>query len=138
MKSKLLFVAAAAIIIVSYLSCNLFDSSSNNQSPLIGKWQIVNIADSSLDSSKNAMGLLLLGMASKDSLQIEFSKDSTFKIVSGANAVDSGKYVFDEKENHLSVFASDITQFSFKRSGDDSLQLFSLKDSLHYSLRKIK
>jgi len=137
MKSKFLFVAAAATIIISYLSCNLFDSSSKKESPLIGKWQVVNFADSSKDSSKNDIGLLLMSMSAKDTQQVQFNADSSMQVFTSKENLDSGKYVFDEKQ--LTIFGkNDTTVFKINKLKADSLQLFTLKDSITYSLHKLQ
>jgi hypothetical protein len=135
MKSKLLFVAVAAITIISYVSCKWFESSSG-KNELVGKWQFVNVADSSKDSSKNGIGFLALAMVWKDTLQVEFTKDSV-RVFTSKDSFDSGKYAFDDKQ--ITIFGkNDTAVFNLNKLKDDSLQLSSVKDSIVYSLHKMK
>lgn len=139
MKSKVLFVATAAIILFIYISCKWFDSSSKHATPFIGKWLVVNVIDSASDSSKNAVGLLLLAQAAKDSLQIEFETDSIYKALSANRIVDSGRYVYETAEDRITfISAYDTTLFKINAAQNDSLSLRSEKDSVVYLLKKLR
>jgi hypothetical protein len=66
-----------------------------------------------------------------------FNSDSSFKVFTSKEFLDSGRYVYNE--NQLTVFGkNDTTVLTLKKPSDSTLLLSSIKDSIHYSLHKMK
>lgn len=139
MKTGIIFSGIViAITSLAFASCEWLTPKDNpliKQAPLIGKWIIVNIADSSKKST-NGVGLLALAMASKDSAQltVEFKPDSSFIMLN-----DTGKYYIDSTLHTLFIEEdSTALPLTIKQQTDSTLELFSTTDSVWYTLQKNK
>lgn len=139
MKTGIIFSGVVITITsLAFASCEWLaskDKPLSQQASLIGKWVIVNIADSSKNST-NGVGLLALALASKDSAQltVEFKPDSNFVMLK-----DTGKYYIDST-SHTLFIKEDSTDLplTIKQQTDSTLELFSTTDSVWYILQKNK
>src|SRR5438045_3308984 len=138
MKKRIIFSGIAiAFTCLALTSCDWFTKDKTEKQPtLIGKWVLVNIADSSKDSSNHAIALLAIGMALNDSAKItvEFKSDSSFIMKNDTSSyyIDSTLQTLFIKEGATNLL------LTIKQQTDSSLQLFSAKDSLMYTLQKMK
>lgn len=136
MKKRIMFSGIAiALTSLTFMSCDWFAKKKTEQPKLIGKWVLVNIADSSKDSTTN-LGLLALALASKESTPVfvEFKQDSSYTLLN-----DTGRYYIDSTLQTLFIKeeSADLP-FTIKQQTDSTLELFSSTDSVWYTLQKNK
>jgi hypothetical protein len=133
MKTEIIFSGITiALTCLTLTSCDWFTKKKAEQPKLIGKWVLVNIADSS-KNGRNGIGLIALG-ATKDSIPVivEFKPDSSYTLLN-----DTGKYYFDSTLHTLFI-KEDSTELplTIKQQTDSTLELFSSTDSVWYTLQK--
>jgi hypothetical protein len=135
MKQKTLVAIIIATTCITLISCYwLFGNkpSAERNKSIVGKWTMVNMADSS-KRAKNRLG-------GKDStpLIVEFNPDSTFRIYQSKQSFQgSGEYYLDPTAQTLFVKEdSSSYTFNIRNFTDSSVQLFFPTDSLSYVLRK--
>jgi hypothetical protein len=137
MKTGIIFSGiAVALTFFTLTSCDWFTKKKIQveQPKLIGKWVLINVADSS-QNGRNGIGLIALGVA-KDStpVTVEFKPDSSFTILN-----DTGKYYIDSTLQTLFITEdSTILPMAIKSQTDSTLELFSTTDSVWYTLQKNK
>lgn len=137
MKTKTLAAIMIAATSITLISCDwLFHKkpSAKKINPIVGKWKFENIED----RSKNGLGIIVLSTP----VIVEFKQDSTYGFFKNNKPLeDSGKYYLDSTTQTLFVTnnssADDSTlALVIKSETDSSLQLFSIKDSVWYTLTK--
>ena len=137
MKKKILAaILFAAVTAIAFTSCDwLFGKKKDDHAfpSLIGKWTVVNIADSSKNKD-DAIRSAALSMIIKDSvpLMLEFRTDSSFIMQQ-----DTAKYYIDSAVHSIFIQDDSTTEaFSIASQTDSSLQLYSSKDSVMITLMK--
>ena len=135
MKTRIIFSGIAiAITCLMLTSCDWFTKKKTEQPKLIGKWVLINVADSS-KNGRNGIGLIALGVA-KDStpVTVEFKADSSFTILG-----DTGRYYIDSTLQTLFINEdSTVLPMTIRHQTDSTLELFSSTDSVWYTLQKNK
>ncbi len=142
-KQTLAAITLAAIILIIIVACNWLGSKKTTPAAtLTGKWQIVNIADSS-KAVKNNLSALLVASLVNDSTQtgIVFTQDSTvFFYDNAGNHFDTARYYTDSLLGKLFIRedSTTLTGLTILNLTDTSVQLYMPKDSIWYLLKKVK
>lgn len=133
-------VIVAALIIISIISCNWFDSAKKVAAfDIHGTWVIDSLEDRSKDTSAgHALGMLALTMV-KDSvpLRMEFREDGGFTVVHAADTL-SGTFELNSTADSLRIYQQDEEnphEFLLISSSDSAF-VARTKDSLHYFFRR--
>lgn len=134
MKTKIIAAFAAAILIISFISCGWFGSDKKPAFNIHGEWTIDSIVNKGHDSASD-VGLLVTAMANADSARIRFDKDSTFHYVNDKEK-GSGRYYLSANSDSLFLQPDSIAHpFSFVQKSGSSISFISA-DSVVYYLRK--
>ncbi|QEC65913.1 hypothetical protein FRZ67_00825 [Panacibacter ginsenosidivorans] len=135
MKTGIIFSGIAiALTCLTLTSCDWFTKKKTEQPKLIGKWVLINVADSS-KTGRNGIGLIALGVAKNSTpVTVEFKTDSSYTLLN-----DTGKYYIDSTLHTLFI-KEDSTELplTIKQQTDSTLELFSSTDSVWYTLQKNK
>jgi hypothetical protein len=139
MKSKIIVACIAAALVITFISCNWFDSNDEPKPTAFnieGQWTIDSVENKSSDSSKN-LGILLLALATKENEQlgIQFNNDSTFHFINSTDSA-TGKYYLAEDQNSLFVKEDSAFQQLNFLSRSDSTFVATTLDSIFYHLRR--
>jgi hypothetical protein len=138
MKSKLLAATIAVALIITFIACNWLKSTPrSNAFDIHGEWIIDSMDNKGSDSSKD-LGLLVLAMASKDSLPIgiRFNDDSTFQYTNTGDSA-KGKFYLSSDESSLFLKEDSTThQFNFIEKSDSAVSLSSVDSVFYYLKRK--
>jgi hypothetical protein len=135
MKTGIIFSGIAiALTCLILTSCDWFTKKKPEQSKLIGKWTITNVADSNKSSRKNLDVLLIESLKDSTPITIEFKPDSSLERLG-----DTVKYYIDFATQTLFI-KEDSTEIPLiiKQQTDSTLKLFSSRDSVWYTLQKDK
>jgi len=134
MKTGIIFSEIAmALTCLTLTSCDWFTKKKTEQSKLIGKWTITNVADSNKSSRKNLDALLIESLKDSTPITIEFKSDNSLEKLQ-----DTVKYYIDFATQTLFI-QEDSTELplTIKQQTDSTLELFSSTDSVWYTLQKI-